>query len=152
MCVCVCVCVCVCWRLLVRLFDSGAVMAVPAHDDRDHRFALQFNLPVVPVVTPPPSVASGIKSNSPVYSGREGTLVSSGPFTGLTTAEARHRISSALTEQGYGGTGAIYRLRDWLVSRQRYVKHRGNGPGRREDEEPRIVYLCWVCGRCVVSL
>ncbi len=108
--------------LLCCLLRSGAVMAVPAHDERDHRFALQFDIPVVPVVTPPPSAAGGIKSNSPVYSGREGTLVSSGPFTGLITSEARQRIVTALTERGYGGTGAIYRLRDWLVSRQRYVK------------------------------
>ncbi len=94
-------------------YGTGAIMAVPGHDTRDFEFALEFDLPIIKVVEPPP----GIDWRG--YTG-DGVAVNSGPFDGLPTAEFKQRITAWLEEQGLGQRAVKYKLRDWLFSRQRY--------------------------------
>ena len=93
-------------------YGTGAIMAVPAHDDRDHAFAQKFDLPIIEVVKPP-QPAEGC------FAG-EGTAVNSGILDGLSTAEAKRKITAWLAEGGLGRAAVQYKLRDWLFSRQRY--------------------------------
>ncbi len=94
-------------------YGTGAVMAVPAHDQRDWEFAQVFDLPVVTVVTPP----AGFDGEA--YAG-DGTAVNSGFLDGLGKAEAIARAVEWLEEHDLGAGAVNYRLRDWLISRQRY--------------------------------
>src|SRR4051794_38373887 len=99
-------------------YGTGAIMAVPAHDERDFAFAQQFDLPIVQVVAP----ASGEVAEDAAYvehSDNE-VLVNSGEFTGLAAPEGKQRIVDWLTERRLGHATTSYRLRDWLLSRQRY--------------------------------
>jgi leucyl-tRNA synthetase len=93
-------------------YGTGAIMAVPAHDERDHEFAVAFELPIREVVVPDESVEG-------CFSG-EGTAVNSGPLEGLRTPEAKRKMISWLEEKGFGKGTITYKLRDWLFSRQRY--------------------------------
>ncbi|HMH94388.1 MAG TPA: leucine--tRNA ligase [Streptosporangiaceae bacterium] len=97
-------------------YGTGAIMAVPAHDQRDLDFARKFGLPVrVVVATDQPDPAgSGIATPG------QGTLVNSGPLDGLDKAAAIPAIIAILAERGLGKAAVNYRLRDWLVSRQRF--------------------------------
>ena len=95
-------------------YGTGAVMAVPAHDERDFAFATKFNLPIERVITN----KKGEEVELPYC--EHGVLVNSGEFDGLTTAEAKEKIVEKLAEQNLGNKKVNYRLRDWLVSRQRY--------------------------------
>jgi leucyl-tRNA synthetase len=99
-------------------YGTGAIMAVPAHDQRDLEFAQAFDLPIRRVVEP----AEGEVPDDVAYvEHTEGErLVDSGPFTGMTPTEAIPKITAWLEEQGKGRPAVNYRLRDWLVSRQRY--------------------------------
>ena len=94
-------------------YGTGAIMAVPAHDTRDYKFALKFNLPIVQVVQPPEG------TDWRGYVG-DGIAVNSGRFDGLTTAEFKRKITAWLEEEGLGLGAVNYKLRDWLFSRQRY--------------------------------
>ena len=93
---------------------TGAVMAVPAHDERDFAFATKFNLPIERVITN----KKGEEVELPYC--EYGVLVNSGQFDGLTTEEAKEKIVAKLAENNLGESKVNYRLRDWLVSRQRY--------------------------------
>ncbi|WP_338631365.1 leucine--tRNA ligase [Clostridium baratii] len=95
-------------------YGTGAVMAVPAHDERDFAFATKFNLPINRVISP----KDGSETELPYC--EHGTLVNSGEFDGLTTKEAKVKIVEKLAETNEGSQKVNYRLRDWLVSRQRY--------------------------------
>jgi leucyl-tRNA synthetase len=105
-------------------YGTGAIMAVPAHDDRDHEFAKKFHLPIIEVVqsqtggTGVPPVTTRSTSFSP-FTG-EGTAINSGPLDGLPTAEAKNKITSWLAERQLGRAAVQFKLRDWLFSRQRY--------------------------------
>ncbi len=120
-------------------YGHGAIMAVPAHDQRDLDFALKFELPVRVVVDvrdedgsplPDPAVSG-------VATAGDGELVNSGPLDGLRKAEAIARAIEVLEDRGTGRAAKTYRLRDWLISRQRYwgtpipILH---GTGEREGE------------------
>ena len=97
-------------------YGTGAIMAVPAHDQRDLDFARKFGLPVRVVVAtdqPDPGVTG-------VATPGDGVLVNSGPLDGLSKAEAIARITEILSDKGLGESAVNYRLRDWLVSRQRF--------------------------------
>lgn len=94
-------------------YGTGAIMAVPAHDERDFAFAEKFELPVVRVVEKP------LESFDQFYSG-EGDLINSGQFDGMPTSEAREQIVAWLEQQGVGRAKTTYKMRDWLISRQRY--------------------------------
>lgn len=99
---------------VLATYGTGAVMAVPAHDERDFAFAQKFNLPINRVVEP----KNGKETEIPFC--EYGVLVNSGEFNGLTTEEAKAKIIEYLSSQKLGDQKVNYRLRDWLVSRQRY--------------------------------
>ncbi|MFW6096502.1 MAG: leucine--tRNA ligase [Chloroflexota bacterium] len=96
-------------------YGSGAIMGVPAHDERDAAFASRHDLPVTRVV----KASETPEANDAVYTG-QGTLIDSGPYSGLASEEAARRIGADLQAKGAGGPAVRYRLRDWLISRQRY--------------------------------
>jgi leucyl-tRNA synthetase len=103
-------------------YGHGAIMAVPAHDQRDLDFARAFDLPVRKVVDV--RAEDGVALPDPAETGTattgDGELVNSGPLDGLRKTEAIARITEILAEQGLGAAATNYRLRDWLISRQRY--------------------------------
>lgn len=94
-------------------YGTGAVMAVPGHDERDFAFASTYHLPVVEVYEKPADF------DGQIYHG-EGILQNSGQFDGMATSEAREQIVAWLEEQGIGRSKVTYKMRDWLISRQRY--------------------------------
>jgi len=99
-------------------YGTGAVMAVPAHDQRDFEFAQKYKLPIKLVIQNPEKTLQ-LDSLEAAYVD-EGVQVSSGPFDGLPNREAMEKIADYLEEKGSGRKRVAYRLRDWLVSRQRY--------------------------------
>ena len=94
-------------------YGTGAVMAVPAHDERDFAFAEKYNLPIIEVIEKP------VDSTEQVYHG-EGTLINSGDLTGTSSSDARESIVALLEEKKLGHAQTTYKMRDWLISRQRY--------------------------------
>jgi leucyl-tRNA synthetase len=99
-------------------YGSGAVMGVPAHDQRDFEFAKKYGLPVRVVISPPGAILRP-EAMTEAYED-EGVLLNSGRFDGLPSTAAREAITASLAENGSGGSKVTYRLRDWLISRQRY--------------------------------
>jgi leucyl-tRNA synthetase len=99
-------------------YGTGAIMAVPAHDERDFEFAQRFGLEIVQVVAP----ASGEVDEGAAYVAHadDEALVNSGRFTGLSSPEGKRAIVASLEERGLGHPAVNFRLRDWLLSRQRY--------------------------------
>ncbi len=101
-------------------YGTGAIMAVPAHDERDFEFATKFVLPIMPVVEPPDrGQAELVKQGELCFVG-DGRAINSGRFDGLSTLEFKEQVSSWLEEQNLGKKAVNYKLRDWLFSRQRY--------------------------------
>lgn len=94
-------------------YGTGAIMAVPAHDERDYAFAQKYELPIVEVVEKPADFAEEC------YHG-DGMLINSDEFTGVSSAEARELIVQHLHREGRGEEKVTYKMRDWLISRQRY--------------------------------
>ena len=97
-------------------YGTGAIMAVPAHDQRDLDFARAYGLPVVPVV----DTGGADPAETGIATPGDGTLVNSGPINGLDKVAAIARITEILAGQGTGRAAVNFRLRDWLVSRQRF--------------------------------
>ena len=95
-------------------YGTGAVMAVPAHDERDHEFAKKFDLPIIQVIEKPEN-----EDDAGAYTG-EGELVNSGRFDGQRSALAREQIVQWLESRQLGRSKTTYKMRDWLISRQRY--------------------------------
>jgi leucyl-tRNA synthetase len=100
-------------------YGTGAVMAVPTHDQRDFYFAKKFSLDLIMVVQPPGKPALDVQTMTEAYT-EDGILVNSGQFNGMTSEEARESIAQFLEEKGSGKKAVQYRLRDWGISRQRY--------------------------------
>ena len=106
-------------------YGSGAIMAVPAHDERDFAFARAYGLEVVPVVQPPGVDRLDGATMSEAYPG-DGVMINSGPFDGTPTGKGEGagdgvaKVIDWLEEQDLGHRKVTYRLRDWLISRQRY--------------------------------
>jgi leucyl-tRNA synthetase len=100
-------------------YGTGAIMAVPAHDERDFAFATRFGLPIRRVVAAP-GQADGPLGGAYVAHATGEHLVDSGEFTGLPADEGGRAIVAWLAERGLGQAAVTYRLRDWLISRQRY--------------------------------
>ena len=98
-------------------YGEGAVMAVPAHDERDYEFARKYKLPIIKVIDPTEDIDDDDLID--FYSG-EGTLINSGDFNGVSTSDAREQIVAWLEERGVGRSKVTYKMRDWLISRQRY--------------------------------
>ena len=107
--------VCPIWAADYALADygTGAVMAVPAHDSRDFDFATKYNLPIIQVID-----GEGYDPNK-VFED-SGVLVNSGEFTGIDNETAKKKITEYAEKMGFGHSKVQYRLRDWLISRQRY--------------------------------
>jgi leucyl-tRNA synthetase len=101
-------------------YGTGAIMAVPAHDERDFAFAVKFGLPIRRVVARPGEDAAEELREAYIAHAADETLVNSGEFDGLSADEGGRRIVAWLEERGKGKAAVTYRLRDWLVSRQRY--------------------------------
>ncbi|NQV89604.1 MAG: leucine--tRNA ligase [Parcubacteria group bacterium] len=113
-------------------YGTGAIMAVPAHDERDFEFAKKYKLPIKKVVEPPVlqevmnpdvGISNGAQTQVKIITDcftSDGTAVNSGLLDCLKTNEAKEKINGWLTENGLGGAKTTYRIRDWLVSRQRY--------------------------------
>jgi leucyl-tRNA synthetase len=99
-------------------YGTGAIMAVPAHDQRDLEFARRYQLPVRVVIQPDGGELTG-ETLETAYEGA-GRLVASGEFSGLGWEEARERMAAHAKAQGFGKATVTYRLKDWLISRQRY--------------------------------
>ena len=100
-------------------YGTGAVMAVPAHDQRDFEFAKRYDLPIKVVIQP--KLGEPLDSDSLQAAFEEdGVLVDSGPFSGMDSVPAREAIAKHLEEQSLGKASVQYRLRDWCISRQRY--------------------------------
>ena len=100
-------------------YGTGAIFGCPAHDRRDLDFARAYDLPVLPVVIPPDQPPDDFVIGAEPYVG-EGVLANSDFLNGLDVAAAKRAAASALAEKGSGEATVTYRLRDWLVSRQRY--------------------------------
>lgn len=98
-------------------YGTGAVMGVPAHDERDFQFAEKYGLPIRRVIRPRDEDLEQPLTEAYVA---DGVLVDSGPFDGMDNREAIRAIADHLAEKGLGGPAISYRLRDWLISRQRY--------------------------------
>ena len=97
-------------------YGTGAIMAVPAHDERDFEFAEKFKLPIKPVVKP-------VQGEAPInraFVGEGGSRSIPGPIDGLPTERAKEKIISILQGDGTAYKTIRYKLRDWLFSRQRY--------------------------------
>jgi len=97
-------------------YGTGAVMAVPAHDQRDFEFAKQYGIPIKVVIAP--DGWSGAEFTE-AYT-EPGTMVNSGQFDGMPSERGKEAIADFLEQKGWGGRQVSYRLRDWLISRQRY--------------------------------
>lgn len=123
-------------------YGTGAIMAVPAHDERDREFAQKFDIPIIEVV-------SGGDIEKEAYPG-EGELINSGFLNGVHSKEARKQVVAWLEKEGIGEARVNYRLRDWLFSRQRYwgepfpVLHLEDGTVRCLDTEHLPVTLPYV--------
>ena len=130
-------------------YGFGAVMSVPAHDQRDFDFATQYNLPIVPVIA-----ASDSPPDAPytqAYVG-DGSLINSQQFNGMDSNQAKTAIAQAVADTGAGETTVQYRLRDWGVSRQRYwgapipmvhCQHCGVVPSARGRPTSGIAHRCY---------
>ncbi len=98
-------------------YGTGAIMAVPAHDDRDFEFAKQFDLPIIPVVDPP----ADHPNRDAILAGdfcfvAKGNAINSGPFDGQSTDAVKTAVTHSLNDQGLGSEAVNYKLRDWLFS------------------------------------
>jgi leucyl-tRNA synthetase len=100
-------------------YGTGAIMGVPAHDERDFDFARRYDLPIEVVVAPRGAEDAAADGAYTAHTEDE-VLVNSGEFTGMSAAEGIAAITAHLAERGLGGPAVTYKIRDWLVSRQRY--------------------------------
>ena len=117
---------------VLSTYGTGAIMAVPAHDERDWEFAKKFDLPIIEVV-------KGGNVQEEAYTDcATGIMVNSGMLDGLTVDEAKKKIISWLESEGKGHSKVNYKLRDWVFSRQRYWG------------EPIPIVHCPKCGTCLL--
>jgi leucyl-tRNA synthetase len=101
---------------VLMAYGTGAIMAVPAHDERDGEFARKYGIEIRTVIAPPDWNGGELEE---AYAG-EGTMVNSGPFDATPSEEGKERVTAWLEDRGAGRATVTYRLRDWLISRQRY--------------------------------
>ena len=128
---------------VLSTYGTGAIMAVPAHDDRDFEFATEFNILIIAVVDPGDKKGkAGDIDRDAVLAGKQcstinGVAINSGKYDGMATGEFKSRIAADLDESGCGKAAVNYKLRDWLFSRQRFwgepfpIMHEINDAGER---------------------
>ena len=125
-------------------YGTGAIMAVPGHDNRDFEFASKFGIPIKAVIAP--STDPNEPPQLPFIS-KEGVLINSGEYSGVTVSKAQALLTEQLQAEGIGEKKIQYRLRDWLISRQRYwgcpipVIHTADGQIQLVPESELPVYL-----------
>jgi leucyl-tRNA synthetase len=123
-------------------YGTGAIMAVPAHDERDHAFATRFGLPILPVISAP----EGWDYTGAAWTG-EGLAMGSGPYDGMEVGAFKKAITADLEARGLGRLKVNFKLRDWLFSRQRYwgepfpIAHLNDGRVVTIPEDQLPVYL-----------
>ena len=105
-------------NFVLMAYGTGAVMAVPAHDQRDFEFATKYRLPIRVVIQPPDRMLNAETMNDAYVD--EGVMVDSGSFSGLVNIDGKEKIAAYAEQKGWGTKAIRYRLRDWGVSRQRY--------------------------------
>ncbi|MCC7357808.1 leucine--tRNA ligase [Candidatus Uhrbacteria bacterium] len=115
-------------------YGTGAIMAVPAHDERDFEFAKLFGLPLKTVVASSELGGVNIDAVTELPWTNDGVVINSGMFDGMKTADAKEKMIDWLSENGFGEAKTTYRLRDWVFSRQRYWG------------EPIPIVICPKCG------
>jgi leucyl-tRNA synthetase len=98
-------------------YGTGAIMAVPAHDERDFEFCKTYGIPTVPVIRP---VDGALDRNPQAAFTEDGVMENSGEFSGLASAEGRRRMNAHAEAKGFGKAAITYRIKDWGISRQRY--------------------------------
>ena len=98
-------------------YGTGAIMCVPAHDDRDFEFAKKFDLPIVQVIA---KDGKEIENMTEAYTDAVGTMINSGDWNGMESAKLKLEAPQMIEEKGYGKKTTNYKLRDWVFSRQRY--------------------------------
>jgi len=98
-------------------YGTGAIMAVPAHDERDFDFCKTYGIPIRPVIRPE---GAALDENPQGAFTEDGIVENSGEFSGLPSAEARRRMNALAVQQGFGEAAITYRIKDWGISRQRY--------------------------------
>jgi leucyl-tRNA synthetase len=125
-------------NFVVMHYGTGVVMAVPAHDQRDFEFAKKYDIAIKVVINPSADESLDPALMNEAYT-NDGIMVESGPFSGRNNREAMDDITSFLKEKGFGDREITYRLRDWLLSRQRYWG------------TPIPVVYCMSCGEVPVS-
>jgi leucyl-tRNA synthetase len=106
-------------NFVLMTYGTGAIMAVPAHDERDFEFCRKYGIPIRPVVRP----ADGELASEAAMTGAfvdDGVCENSGEFSGLPSAEARRRMTEKAEREGFGKAAVTYRIKDWGISRQRY--------------------------------
>jgi leucyl-tRNA synthetase len=106
-------------NFVLMSYGTGAIMAVPAHDERDFEFCRRFGIPVRPVIRPVDGVLADAWTMQQAFVD-DGICECSGEFSGLPSAEARRRMCAKAEAEGFGKSAVTYRLRDWGISRQRY--------------------------------
>lgn len=104
-------------NFVLATYGTGAIMAVPAHDERDFEFCTKYGIPIVPVIRPVDGALPAVATEAFT---EYGIVEKAGEFSGLTSAEARQKMSAHAEKNGFGKATITYRLRDWGVSRQRY--------------------------------
>ena len=122
---------------VLMTYGTGAIMAVPAHDERDFEFATRFELPIVEVISSPDSSRNEDGTLAEAYAG-DGVMVNSGDYNGMASREGKEKITRDLEEKGLGEVKVNYKLRDWIFSRQRYWG------------EPIPIVICDQCGEVAV--
>ena len=100
-------------------YGTGAIMAVPAHDQRDFEFCKEYGIPVRPVIRPADGALADTETMTEAF-GDDGIVENSGPWSGMTSEEARRNMSDYAKEQGFGEAAITFRIKDWGISRQRY--------------------------------
>jgi leucyl-tRNA synthetase len=101
-------------------YGTGAIMSVPAHDERDYEFARKYNLPIRLVIVPSGDPEETVAEPALPFTTLAGTLVNSGPFNGMSCENAIQKMSEHAEQDGFGKATVTYRLKDWGISRQRY--------------------------------
>ncbi|MDQ6678924.1 MAG: leucine--tRNA ligase [Acidobacteriota bacterium] len=106
-------------NFVLMSYGTGAIMAVPGHDERDFEFCKKYNLPIRPVVRPPDGGLASPVGMTEAFCGY-GVVEHSGQWSGETSAEARRKMTRFAEENGFGHSAVTFRLKDWGISRQRY--------------------------------
>jgi len=135
---------------VLATYGTGAIMAVPGHDERDYEFATKFGIPVIQVISPAPGLPGDADAVELPFISKDGYLVNSGEYDGLTVKDAQYSLGIWVEANDIGQRKIQYKLRDWLISRQRYwgcpipVIHTKDGEMELVPENSLPVELPWV--------